>query len=534
MKLLLAVSLVASVAQGSAPMLFQPVSNPDGGSFEVRVTGAASGTSWFPDGGIIGFVRQSTGQDGGAWNVTPNEPDVRTTCLNTDPIYGCSFTPTAGYQRVTLTLADSTGYQGSNCYVRAAPYIGSYKQLRLMPLATYPSGSHTPPGQFVDTIDFSTGFPFSGTLEYEVDVSGNYTSLTFLCASTTSGTMSIAWTASRALSRLDNSMVAEGYATTFAAPTLVAGKDSAGLARVPTVTDAGLLLVSVQSQPATTLPLTLPDGGTAGFLGSDDGHLRVEAHSDAVMHAGNSTTTPLSGGGNFTGTTIDMTDYATIRVSVFTDKASATEGFQIQFSNDGTNWDFSRKTTLSANQGAYPAFNRVARYARVNYTNGAQAQTVFRLQTMLIPQSAEYSRVFTDETPGDSTSAVVTSSMIYGLSSAGGGSYVQVKVNPSGSLSVASSPTTATASDTGSCDSVGTSSTNVLSSNSSRKHASICASADNTKKVYIKLGTTATTANFPLVAGQCMSPDNGVSVYTGAIDAISEAGTQSVCAWELQ
>jgi hypothetical protein len=210
-------------------------------------------------------------------------------------------------------------------------------------------------------------------------------------------------------------------------------------------------------------------------------------HSDAVVSSGNSTTATLGSNATFTGSTVDISDYSTIRVSLYADKASATNGFKLQFSNDGTNWDFVRQTTIGAGETSYPTFNRIARFFRVVYTNGAVAQTAFRLQTLLIPNSTEFSRVFTDETPSGNTSAVVTSSMIYGLSTAGGGSYVQVKVSPSGALNVASASQSCTAASRNSATSVGTSSTSVpASALASRQWIALCNSKQNASTAILK------------------------------------------------
>lgn len=93
-------------------------------------------------------------------------------------------------------------------------------------------------------------------------------------------------------------------------------------------------------------------------------------------------------------------------------------------------------------------------------------------------------------------------------------------------------PSVASASNDGACISV-TASTTLLSANAGRRFYTICARASNTDTVFVKLGTTATTADFPMEPGQCdNAPPN--SVYTGIIDAIANSGTQSMCVRELQ
>lgn len=159
----------------------------------------------------------------------------------------------------------------------------------------------------------------------------------------------------------------------------------------------------------------------------------------AAVHAGNSSTTPLGIGATFTGSAIDMLDYSTLRISVYASTSSAVDGWQVQFSNDGVNWDFIRKTnyvTSATGGNAYAVYNRVARYARVVFINGGVAQAAFRLQTMVVPNSSEFARNFLSELPVASSGAIVAQSIIHGVTTAGGGAYVTVKVNPSGALTV--------------------------------------------------------------------------------------------------
>lgn len=211
-------------------------------------------------------------------------------------------------------------------------------------------------------------------------------------------------------------------------------------------------------RPGTTIPSNISallvagsDGYAARFIRvSSDGTLRVDptgvttqpisgsvsadTTSVGIISSGNSSTTPLGVGATFTGSAIDMLSYSTIRISAFSDKTSATNGLQVQFSNDAVNWDFNRYATLAANAGSTAAFNRAARYCRVVYTNGGAAQGVFRLQTVIVPVSAEFDRHFVGEAPAESHNSIITQSVIWGKTTGGGGGYVAVKVNPSGAV----------------------------------------------------------------------------------------------------
>jgi hypothetical protein len=87
------------------------------------------------------------------------------------------------------------------------------------------------------------------------------------------------------------------------------------------------------------------------------------------------------------------------------------------------------------------------------------------------------------------------------------------------------------ANNTGSCPS-GAGNTTALASNASRRGAYMAAASNNTDDIFVKLGATATTANFRLAPGQSFNILTG-SIYTGIIDFIPNSGTQALCVAEL-
>jgi hypothetical protein len=90
------------------------------------------------------------------------------------------------------------------------------------------------------------------------------------------------------------------------------------------------------------------------------------------------TTTPLGANGTYTtATPINCGGNARITGTVYSDKAGT---LYIDFSPDGTNWDYST-TAVSVSAGTGTGFSEevVAPYARLRYVNGATAQTTFRL-----------------------------------------------------------------------------------------------------------------------------------------------------------
>lgn len=99
-----------------------------------------------------------------------------------------------------------------------------------------------------------------------------------------------------------------------------------------------------------------------------------------VVSSLNGTTTPLGGGATFTGVSEDISRYSEVRVSVFADQASATDGLKMEQSTDGTNWDVSDSYTIPASTSKSFGVGCVQQFFRMVYVNGAAAQGVMRMQ----------------------------------------------------------------------------------------------------------------------------------------------------------
>lgn len=96
----------------------------------------------------------------------------------------------------------------------------------------------------------------------------------------------------------------------------------------------------------------------------------------------NSSTSTLTSGSVFTGTSEDITQMAEARIFVFSDVASATDGLSIQQSSNGTNWDVLDTYTIPASTGKSFGVGTSAKFFRIVYTNGGTNQTVFRLEVV--------------------------------------------------------------------------------------------------------------------------------------------------------
>ena len=215
---------------------------------------------------------------------------------------------------------------------------------------------------------------------------------------------------------------------TFAVQATLTAETTKVIGVVRTSDGTGNLLSSTtEGSPATTglnvhiqnsSPILVSDGVTGNF---------------AVVSAGNSTTATLLASATFTGTTMDLVTlgYTSIQVQSLSNVAGT---LQIQFSTDNSNWDHIITGAAAAASSASLATGIHARYARVVYVNGGTNQTSFRLQTLLIPSVVQATVKDLDTGLNGDDNLLCTHSVITGVTTGGGGGYVDVKVNPSGSL----------------------------------------------------------------------------------------------------
>ena len=115
--------------------------------------------------------------------------------------------------------------------------------------------------------------------------------------------------------------------------------------------------------------------------------LPVESSLCSIVDDLNSTNTALpadTGGADhiYTGSAKDILGCGIVFVSIYTDAASALDGLCLEQSTDSTNWDYCDAYTIEAGEAKNFSLNPHAKYYRVTYTNGAVAQTVFRLQSI--------------------------------------------------------------------------------------------------------------------------------------------------------
>jgi hypothetical protein len=154
------------------------------------------------------------------------------------------------------------------------------------------------------------------------------------------------------------------------------------------------------------------------------------------VDSGNTYATPLGANAVYTGDFVLISRYAAINVGVKSDVASASGGVKVEFSADGVNVHHSHSTTYSGGNGVGYIFNCEWQYARVVYTNGPVAQTSFIIQTILKQAPVTSSLYTLSQTVNSNMFAALGRSIITGETSGGGGGYANVKVTPSGALTV--------------------------------------------------------------------------------------------------
>lgn len=142
----------------------------------------------------------------------------------------------------------------------------------------------------------------------------------------------------------------------------------------------GFVSARVRASAFTSGTATVSLNAGAGSSGS-----RGAITQTVFASTANSSTATLGVSGVFTGAAESTLDVAGIQVNAFSNVASATNGLRVEQSMNGTNWDLVDAYTLAAGVGIGITVQATASFFRIVFTNGAVAQTSFRLQVALCP-----------------------------------------------------------------------------------------------------------------------------------------------------
>lgn len=257
---------------------------------------------------------------------------------------------------------------------------------------------------------------------------------------------------------------------------------------------------------------------------------------DGTIDNANSTTVTLGASGNFTGSWVQITNFASIQVGIYSDQSSATDGFKLQFSQDGTTVAHTHTYTYeSTSNGTGYLFQPEFKYYRVNYTNDGVAQTTFQLISTLrtvamFPSQYRVSQAITGE-----SQAIATKGVIYGLTTGGGGGYVAVKVTPSGALAVDATLSALDAAVLGQ-ETMANSLPVVLASNQSAITTTQQGSTNANAPTYnIYSSSSITTAAYTQLVASTTSAINALDIFDSSgqamILATGGAGSETIIAY---
>ena len=108
-----------------------------------------------------------------------------------------------------------------------------------------------------------------------------------------------------------------------------------------------------------------------------------ELQDGNIIDTNNTTSTPIGVDVVFTGVGTDVSEYNNVTIQLYSDKDSAENGIQFQFSTDNTNWDDCFNFHLVGGESRRFQYPVTAQYFRVVFTNGDEEQTELRIQTIL-------------------------------------------------------------------------------------------------------------------------------------------------------
>lgn len=179
------------------------------------------------------------------------------------------------------------------------------------------------------------------------------------------------------------------------------------------ITEDGTNVVAVMQQAET---------GEYELLVTLQGHLCAD----------NSTTDNLVADEVFTGDWQDTLDFASIIVGIKSDQDSATDGLEIQWSDDGVSVIQDDVFSIFADTGKVFTFTPANRYFRVVYTNGATPTTSISIQTILKRVGVKGSSHRINDAIVGEDDAELMKAVITGLTPAG--SFKNVQVTNAGNI----------------------------------------------------------------------------------------------------
>jgi hypothetical protein len=198
-----------------------------------------------------------------------------------------------------------------------------------------------------------------------------------------------------------------------------------------TTGDVGVMALAIRNDSGAVSAGA--DGDYVALTTDATGALRIDLNG--TLSTSNSSSSTLLSGAVFTGTSEEVLNYNEIRISVFSNVASASDGLSIQQSTDNSNWDVTDTYTIPAGTGKTYSVPRQARYFRIVYTNGGTNQASFRLQTILNREGSRVSSQRPSDAYTNETDLEQNQAFLMGYN---GSTWDRVRTTGTGVLSVSS------------------------------------------------------------------------------------------------
>lgn len=459
---------------------------PDGGAQEVAcVSGCSgsggSGNSWVPDGGNIGFMLMP---DAGALQVYVINPSGG----------GSGWVPDGGYIGL-VGLADGGGVFVTNTSLAVTgPLTDTQLRAVAVPVSgtvavSSVAGSVAVTGPLTDTQLRASAVPISGTVTANAGTGTMAVSAAALPLPTGAATSALQTSGNSSLSSIDTKTLAAGQGTMAASsPVVIASNQSSIPVTLASTTITGSVAVTGPLTDTQLRAVAVPVSGTV-----------------TTSPPANASTNVAQMGGVATSMNTGVRDTGTQRVTIATNDVVPVTGAFFQATQPVS----LTSTTITGPVAVTGPLTDTQLRATPVPVSGTVTATV---ASTTITGSVAVTGPLTDTQLRAAVVPVsLTSTTITGTVTANEGAV-------------------ASANNDGACVSV-TLTTTVLATNASRRSAVITASSANTAITFVKLGATATSADYPLDPGASIVLD--ARTYTGVVDALAASGTQSVCVFEL-
>ena len=203
----------------------------------------------------------------------------------------------------------------------------------------------------------------------------------------------------------------------------------AGIENPPITIDSSGSTISVTNTP--NMQIVDADGDAA--LVTSDGQLHTVMMGK--LDTNNNTTATLGANNSYTGTSTDVSGYSAIAIIAGSDVRSATNGLNVEYSPDGSDWHLGESYTITAGSTKFFTPPVWSQYYRIVYTNGPDPQSSFFIHPTLKKAPIKWSSHAINEAIAAQDDAELVKSVLTGQMD--DGTFDNVGITDSGNLRVA-------------------------------------------------------------------------------------------------